>query len=238
MISIAHMHLPPRPVRRVETKLVTLLDHCSEQLLPELLYNYTYTPVKPAIFTSGVEGGDQHQPERFTLDWTSQFVIALKGAEHSLVDAAADLLVYELGEPVVNDSDEVIEPMMTLSTSPVAVTAHRRIRPGKKVSVIQELVTDCKIKFGRCADNAANRKMIHRFCVNSCERHGMRTTHIRCVVATVVELVLTPDCWELEARQLASSREVRTRRGERLSLWHRFLNFIEGASLAPPVPEI
>ncbi len=115
-----------------------------------------------------------------------------------------------------------------LSHEPNVVTKHRRIKKNFKVSIIQEIVAECKVKFYGATDTVANRKAIHRFGTRFCEHHGMRTQHIREVMPTVVELVLTPDKWEIEARNIASTRLVQTRRGNRLSMWHRFLNWIDG----------
>ncbi len=121
-----------------------------------------------------------------------------------------------------------------LSREPIVVTKHRRVKKNYRVSFIQEVVSECKVKFYGATDTVANRKAIHRFGTRFCENHGMRTQHIRSIMPTVVELVLTPDKWELEARNIASTRFVQTRRGLKLSLWHRFLNWAEGVDVGTP----
>ncbi len=119
-----------------------------------------------------------------------------------------------------------------LSHEPTVVTKHRRMKKNFKVSITQEIVAECKVKFYGATDTAANRKAIYRFGTRFCEHHGMRTQHIRAVMPTVVELVLTPDKWELEARNIASTRFIQTRRGAKLSLWHRFLNWVDGVDVS------
>lgn len=120
---------------------------------------------------------------------------------------------------------------MVISDEPVVVKKHKRIKKNYRVPIMQEIVAECKVKFYAATDTVANRRAIHRFGSKFCEQHGMRTQHIRTIMPTVVELVLTPDKWELEARDIAATREVKTRRGSQLSWWHSFLNFIEGVDI-------
>lgn len=126
---------------------------------------------------------------------------------------------------------------MVLSDEPIVITKHRRVKNNCRIPVIQEIVSECKVKFPNATDTVANRKAIHRFGSQFCEHHGMRTQHIRVHMPLVVELVLTPDKWEVEAQTAAGSRFIRTRRGAWLSLWHHLLNYVEGVGHSAPVLE-
>jgi len=119
----------------------------------------------------------------------------------------------------------------------VQVTNHRSVRKGKRVTFIQLLVAECKVRFGTPADTMANRRSIQRFVVQILNTHGVRAAHARTILPTVVELVLTPDKWEQDAAKLADSRFIRTRRGKSISLYQKFLNWWDGDESLPPIVE-
>lgn len=260
MICSGAMLLPPRPRRYLPTKvvrkpdrvmLIDMLDGSSEMLIPEL--------VDPHVMSKhgSVKLGDTHSPLGAGDDCSRADAIgrgfeavfennngALAWIELLLLQGPASNLKLNIAAREEGDSKTINAevdpteptlppPPMVLHLEPVLVKKHKHIRKGSKISVVQELVAECKVKFPNAKDTVANRKAIWRFGTQLCEHHGIRTQHTRKIMYTVVELVLTPDQWEIEAQQIAETRFIRTRRGNWLSLWHRFLNLLDNVSQTP-----
>lgn len=169
----------------------------------------------------------------------------LAGMQNILTKIIDSIMTEDCAQPVkqvqmLSKPSEAPPPpptSMVLNNEPIVVAKHKRVKNNYRIPVIQEIVSECKVKFPNATDTVANRKAIHRFGSQFCEHHGMRTQHIRAQMPLVVELVLTPDKWEIEAQTAANTRFIKTRRGARLSLWHRLLNYIEGVGNSVPIIE-
>jgi len=79
------------------------------------------------------------------------------------------------------------------------------IGPGSRKQVIALVVQETKNKFGKAADNTANRLAVRHYILNVLEKHKMRPSHIRMVIETAVELVFIPDNSEVVAIRVKNS---------------------------------
>jgi hypothetical protein len=87
----------------------------------------------------------------------------------------------------------------------IEVKKHRRLPHSKTGDYIAVCVSDIKNRLGCPAPTAANMMAVRRMAKNMMDNHGLRPTHVRDVIETVIAGVFVPDSQDLlQARVLQS----------------------------------
>jgi len=236
------------PRRSNNARAREMLDQSTEYLIPEVLCVFEpasngeiviIPPLEPTPEERlGVHG--QYHALQCAGEFSTESVVIPQENAIALGDPA--VVVHPIiGEIEMTPNGGPSEPtpnvVMACVHEPVQVICHRRVRRHRKVPCVQLLVAECKVRFGTPTDTMANRRSVQRFAVQILNKHGVRAAHSRTIVPIVVELVLTPDRWEVDAIRLTRSRFIRTRRGKGLTLWQRILNWWDGDWKIPPMEE-
>lgn len=105
----------------------------------------------------------------------------------------------------VEADDLVVRGVASIVSTPVEVTAHRRVRPGRGMKYMNCVLAECKNKFGTPSATEANRKAVQRFAHNIMSKHGLRPSHVRQYLPMIVTMTFVPTKEEQAALVMLNS---------------------------------
>lgn len=144
--------------------------------------------------------------------------LRVEGEERPSIREAAlnEEVLFVVGtEPIYSNGSRDFEPRtdgFTLDGEVSTIRRHRRIKRGRKGKYTSDLLADLKNRFGTPVRNAANLLAVRRAAVAMMNDGGLRPTHQRTILASLVEMVFVPDQFECEAEAWRSSALVEERR--------------------------
>ncbi len=92
----------------------------------------------------------------------------------------------------------------SLETSPVVCKQHRRVKKYNRIPYMTSVVAEVKVRFGTPTRTQSNEKAVHRYASEIMRKHGLRPTHARQLLPSIVAASFIPDKWEVKAAKMSS----------------------------------
>lgn len=116
--------------------------------------------------------------------------------------------VEETGEPVGKGPSSVFRVCQDV----IEVKQHRRIRTKHRGKYVAVVVSEIKNRLGCPMPTEANLLAVRRMAKNIMDKHGLRPTHVRVAIESVIAGVFVPDEYDERSAKVLGSNTIRALR--------------------------